>query len=84
MQFNYGALPKLPSPPWSSFTGNTIPNKHFFTKPRFIRQESAASRDRRIFGGVEDDSESAKELCGPMLDVVLGLFSGVDYDDSLC
>lgn len=78
-------LPKWPSPPWNTFTGIPINTKHFFfSRPRFLRQESAASRDRRIFGGVEDDLESAKELCGPMLDVVLGLFNGVDFDDSLC
>lgn len=37
-----------------------------------------------MFGGVDDDTESALELRGPMLDVVLGLFNGVDYDDALC
>jgi len=49
--------------------------------------ETPRSRTRRVFGGVEssdgedgDDDEESTELCGPMLDVVLGLFGGVDYD----
>ena len=46
-------------------------------------REDNKSRDLRIFGGLEDDSESS-DLRGPMLDVVLGLFNGVDYDDEAC
>ncbi|GAB7326960.1 hypothetical protein MBLNU13_g10914t2 [Cladosporium sp. NU13] len=44
--------------------------------------ETLQSRTRRVFGGVEasDDDEST-ELCAPMLDVVLTLFGGIDYDD---
>jgi hypothetical protein len=44
--------------------------------------ETPQSRTRRVFGGVEssDDDESI-ELCAPMLDVVLTLFGGIDYDD---
>ena len=44
--------------------------------------ETLQSRTRRVFGGVEasDDDEST-ELCAPMLDVVLALFGGIDYDD---
>lgn len=53
-----------------------------YSAPKLLEQESADSRDRRIFGGVDEDTESAKDLCGPMLDVVLGLFNGVDYDDA--
>lgn len=53
-----------------------------YTPPKLLKQESANSRDRRIFGGVDEDTESAKNLCGPMLDVVLGLFNGIDYDDA--
>lgn len=45
--------------------------------------ESAITRDKRMFGGEDGDSESALELRGPMLDVVLGLFDGIDYDDAL-
>ncbi len=45
--------------------------------------EDAVSRERRIFGGVDGDSE-ATDLRGRMLDVVLGLFDGIDYDDALC
>ena len=50
--------------------------------PALKRLESDNSRDRRIFGGDDDDSQSARDLRGPMLDVVLGLFNGIDYDDS--
>ena len=46
-------------------------------------QEDAKSRDIRIFGGVENEPDST-DLRGPMLDVVLGLFNGIDYDDALC
>lgn len=44
----------------------------------FHTPETPLSRTRRVFGGAEDESA---ELCGPMLDVVLGLFGGIDYDD---
>ncbi|KAF2216489.1 hypothetical protein CERZMDRAFT_81585 [Cercospora zeae-maydis SCOH1-5] len=47
------------------------------------RTESFHSRDKRMFGGEDDDSVSAMELRGPMLDVVLRLFDGVDYDDEV-
>ncbi|PIA99262.1 hypothetical protein CB0940_02546 [Cercospora beticola] len=52
-------------------------------QPVFQREESFHSRDKRMFGGEDDDSASAMELRGPMLDVVLRLFDGVDYDDDL-
>jgi hypothetical protein len=45
--------------------------------------EDALSRDLRIFGGVEDEG-SETDLRAQMLDVVLGLFDGLDYDDALC
>jgi hypothetical protein len=47
--------------------------------------ETPRSRTRRVFGGVDpsdddgSDDEESTELCGPMLDIVLGLFGGVDY-----
>jgi hypothetical protein len=47
--------------------------------------ETPRSRTRRVFGGIEspdeddDEDEESTELCGPMLDIVLGLFGGVDY-----
>ncbi|EME47915.1 hypothetical protein DOTSEDRAFT_69744 [Dothistroma septosporum NZE10] len=84
MRSRYGALPNLAASPWMNFASNTIHNKHFVAKPKLTRQESAASRDMRIFGGLEDDTDSAEALRVPMLDVMLGLFDGVDYDDSLC
>ncbi|KAF1819784.1 uncharacterized protein K489DRAFT_383355 [Dissoconium aciculare CBS 342.82] len=37
--------------------------------------------DRQMFGGVDEDSQSAQELRGPMLDVVLSLFNNVDFID---
>jgi hypothetical protein len=37
--------------------------------------------DRRMFGGVPEDSQSAQELRGPMLGVVLSLFNNVDFID---
>jgi len=55
-----------------------------------IIPETPRSRTRRVFGGVDssdddrddgdDDDNESMELCGPMLDIVLGLFGGVDYD----
>lgn len=39
-----------------------------------------AERNLRVFGGSSDEAGST-ELCGPMLDVVLGLFGGIDYED---
>ncbi|EGP89840.1 uncharacterized protein MYCGRDRAFT_103157 [Zymoseptoria tritici IPO323] len=53
-------------------------------KPKLCRQESDNSRDRRIFGGEDDETASAQDLRVQMLDVVLGLFNGIDYDDSMC
>nr|POF23949.1 protein atp12, mitochondrial [Quercus suber] len=45
--------------------------------------ESALALDRRIFGDSDedDDSNQMNDLRGAMLDIVLGLFNGVDYDD---
>ena len=45
------------------------------------RRRSAArleAEQRRVFGGEDGDEVS---LCGPMLQVVLSLFGGVDYVD---
>lgn len=42
--------------------------------------EDDVKRNMRVFGGSTDEAGSM-ELCGPMLDVVLGLFGGVDYED---
>ena len=43
--------------------------------------ETMAARERRIFGGEEGEVEDGTDLKGQMLDVVLGLFNGMDYDD---
>lgn len=45
------------------------------------RPEDAVSRDLRVFGGVPEDQYELSDLRGPMLDVVLGLFNGIDYND---
>lgn len=44
--------------------------------------EDAATRNVRVFGGSESEAGSS-ELCGPMLDVVLGLFGSIDYDEAM-
>jgi hypothetical protein len=41
----------------------------------------SAKRDCRFFGGLEGE-EDTMNLRARMLDVVLGLFNGLDYDDS--
>jgi hypothetical protein len=47
-----------------------------------LAPESPQSRTRRVFGGIESlDEDDEAELCAPMLDVVLSLFGGIDYDD---
>jgi hypothetical protein len=48
------------------------------------RREDAYSRDLRVFGGLPEDQHELSDLRGPMLDVVLGLFDGIDYDDEMC
>ncbi|EME85561.1 uncharacterized protein MYCFIDRAFT_171467 [Pseudocercospora fijiensis CIRAD86] len=71
---------------WSTSCINTYWQAPYVTplqRPQLLRKESATSRDRRMFGGEDDDTKSAMDLRGPMLDVVLGLFNGIDYDDAL-
>lgn len=42
-------------------------------------------RELRVFGGSEEESEAdGEDLKGPMLEVMLGLFDGLDYDDDAC
>ena len=53
------------------------------SKDSCCTQEDSISRDLRIFGGLEDETQGS-DLRGPMLDVVLGLFNGIDYDDASC
>lgn len=62
----------------TSFSAPPLPATMMMT-----RHESATARDRRLFGGEDDDTASALDLRGPMLDVVLGLFDGIDYDDDV-
>ncbi len=46
-------------------------------------RESVGARDRRIFGGGDaaEQAENDMDLRGPMLEVVLGLFDGLDYEE---
>ena len=46
------------------------------------RFESQAERERRIFGG-EDDDQGADALRPAMLDVLFRLFDDFDYDEAL-
>jgi hypothetical protein len=47
-----------------------------------LSPETPQSRTRRVFGGIDSlDEDDEAELCAPMLDVVLSLFGGIDYDD---
>ena len=59
----------------------TISNNRRFSE---AESENAFTRDLRVFGGVLEDEIESSDLRGPMLDVVLGLFDGIDYDDDLC
>lgn len=74
---NTTTLPPTPSSRWH-------PPPPTATKPLHRREkfpETPRALARRIFGGAQDDGEDDEELCGHMLDVVLGLFGGVDYID---
>lgn len=63
--------------------GSVISVFHAIGTPGPITAESTEARMLRIFGGVEGEHEES-DLCAPMLDVVLGLFDAVDYDDGVC
>lgn len=56
-----------------------------FTPPRETRctAEDAQYREMRIFGGLPEDEHDSSDLRGPMLDVVLSLFDGIDYEDEI-
>lgn len=73
--FSKSSLSRTPSLTSCSSKASSISSR--------LSQEDAQSRDIRIFGGLENEVE-ATDLRGPMLDVVLGLFNGIDYDDALC
>ena len=70
-------------------TSNALSQSHARSKeqqwyfPSARIREDNESRDRRFFGGTTDDDEDddAPDLRGAMLDVVLGLFDGIDYED---
>lgn len=46
--------------------------------------EDPECRDMRIFGGLPEEQEESSDLRGPMIDVVLGLFNAIDYEDENC
>jgi hypothetical protein len=46
-----------------------------------LKQVDGDDLDRRVFGGLPEDSQSAQDLRGPMLGVVLSLFDNVDFID---
>ena len=61
----------------------TTSSRSSFSSSTCSREENAIARDLRIFGGLENEPDST-DLRGPMLDVVLGLFNGLDYEDASC
>lgn len=85
--------PSARQPPTTTTTSTTHPTLRLQTIQPHCESDIAVnipetprSRTRRVFGGVDSsdddgsDDEESTELCGPMLDIVLGLFGGVDYD----
>jgi hypothetical protein len=70
-------LQHQPLPPQCTANINTNP------ACSILSLETPQSRARRVFGGIEslDGDDEAELLCAPMLDVVLSLFGGIDYDD---
>ena len=82
VRYSYAQAQPLPQhslPRTSDFTSGWN-SKPYSRSAR--KQEDAVSRDLRIFGGLEGEPELSSDLRGPMLDVVLGLFNGMDYDDA--
>ncbi|KAL1302783.1 hypothetical protein AAFC00_003129 [Neodothiora populina] len=81
---NIGSVPNEVAYP------STIQSLPFISAPSINRPGSPASacsdsedhtnaRRVHVFGG--DAGDEAGELCAPMLQVLLDLFDGVDYDD---
>lgn len=85
--FNRSSYPEAPPgltpqhPGSKSWQSATQSHRSVVTNKRSAPEDDATRRIR-VFGGSADEAESI-ELCGPMLDVVLGLFGSVDYDDSM-
>lgn len=68
---------------WKTWRTSSPPRQtgHFSAKHGLSdTREDLTERDMRIFGGSRGES-GGDELKAPMLDVVLGLFDGLDYDD---
>lgn len=81
IQYIYPPIPTS-SKPVQSYAVRQALSSSAISSPRTSR-ESATARERRIFGGLDDET-GEEDLRGPMLDVVLGLLGGLDYDDALC
>lgn len=60
-----------PDQPWQWQLNGQVP-------PQSAQDSFWALEQRRIYGGEPGDEEG---LCAPMLQVVLDLFNGVDYED---
>lgn len=84
VRYSYApSFPQLKQLPRKDQTVDSSTNSISPANSKYIR-EDATSRDLRVFGGVPEDQHELADLRGPMLDVVLGLFNGIDYDDEAC
>ena len=80
----HSALPAHISGPDKAMCSCLRPTPGSISEPLVLRsQENVAAWERRMFGGAEEDVDGAN-LRGAMMDVVVSLFGGVDYDDALC
>lgn len=61
--------------------GNSVPGKGWGA--HLFEDGGQRWQYEKLFGEL-DDGDDPMELCRPMLDVVLGLFGDVDYDDAMC
>ena len=83
IRYSYVPTSQLSKPPLSRMPSSSCGGSRSTSTSCQSSQEDSKSRDIRIFGGLENEAD-ATDLRGPMLDVVLGLFNGIDYDDALC
>ena len=83
VRYSYAPAPHAPVQTSKQSTNSSLRQSKPGIAYSQCREENALSRDLRIFGGLEHELQSS-DLRGPMLDVVLGLFNGIDYDDASC
>lgn len=83
VRYSYISAAQLPNQVSSKSSVSSIHSSRSSSTFSTWRHEDPVSRDLRVFGGLENETESS-DLRGPMLDVVLGLFDGIDYDDASC